>query len=286
MIKLTKKLLFDAYDAMQIDFLVRADRAARKLCLPTRAQAHARTPAGRAQARAAVQRARAVLIGENYHTNVAPLHASARGAVSYGAGGLEHVEYLYAKSYRYPAIWRDGGARIEGRTLILEDYKKRERARFLMPPARAALAPVECLLDGDVYAILDGDGGAVRYGVAGRTGYALLHGAVWEHGANAEHCRAEGARKAALVVLQAQAATESARDARRLRLLAKISTKIIVTRNDARAAGACTAGIDAFCNRHGLGTGAPARDVVALASQTGERRALAAALMACRRAIA
>jgi len=286
--RLTLKLLKAANAAMVADFDVRASRAARALKMPTRDVAHRRSPEGRAQARAAAAVERAVQIGRNYHRRVAPLFASARGDISYGRGGREHVEYLYARSYKFPARWLDGGARIEGGMLILETHRGVEKARFKMP--RGRLAPPDCLLQGDCFAVYEGDG-AVRFGPSGRTGYAMRLPGVfaheyWEHGSDAAECLAERARKVTLAKIQARMDGESARESRRLRLLARISSKVMVTRADAAATGACAAGIAAWCASVGAGDSMTARDVVRLATETGERRATLAAIFACRRALA
>ena len=231
----------------------------------------------------------AIAIGENYHKNIRPLYGSRRGAVSYGSGGIEHCEWLYAKSYKHPARWRDGGARIEKGILILENHLGTEKARFPFP--RGRLAPSESLLHGDAYGLVDEDGAVQRYSPKGVTGVALRlvdgDGALyWEHGKDITECRAEAARKIALLLEQKTRLRESQRDARRLRLLARISSGVLVTRQDARDTGACVAGINAWCDRVNITQDAlPARDVFRLANATGERRAMAAVLLACRKAL-
>jgi len=234
----------------------------------------------------------AIAIGENYHRNIGALYGSRRGAVSYGAGGTEHCEWLYAKSYRHPARWKDGGARIERGILILENHLGTEKARFPFP--RGRLAPAESLLHGDAYGLLDADGTVQRYSPKGFTGVAVSFvpevdgdGALyWEHGADVTECRAEAVRKIALHIEQKTRLRESQRDARRLRLLARISAKVTVTRQDARDIGACAAGINAWCDRVNITADAlPARDVFRLATATGERQAMAAVLLACRKAL-
>jgi len=286
--RLTFKMLKAARAAMDAAFNLRVSREARALKMPTRDQAHRRSPEGRASARAAAATERAVQIGRNYHRLVAPLFASARGDISYGRGGREHFGYLYARSYKFPARWLDGGARVEGGMLILETHRGVEKTRFKMP--RARLAPPECLLQGDCYAVREGEG-AVRFGPAGRTGYAMRLPGVyaaaeyWEHGSDAAECLAERARKVNLAEIQARMDGESARESRRLRLLARISSNVMVTRADAAATGACAAGIAAWCASVGAGDSMTARDVVRLATETGERRATLAAIFACRRAL-
>jgi hypothetical protein len=233
--------------------------------------------------------AAAIAIGENYHHNICALYGSRRGAVSYGAGGIEHCEWIYAKSYRHPARWKDGGARIERGILILENHLGTEKARFPFP--RGRLAPPESLLHGDVYGLVDADGTVQRHSPKGFTGVAvhLMDGdgaKYWEHGADVTECNAEAARKIALHFEQKTRLRESRQDARRLRLLARISTGVLVTRQDARDTGACVAGINAWCERVNITADAlPARDVFRLATATGERRALAAVLLACRKAL-
>jgi len=231
----------------------------------------------------------AIAIGGTYHKNIRPLYGSRRGAVSYGAGGTEHCEWIYAKSYRHPARWRDGGARIERGILILENHLGTEKARFPFP--RGRLAPAESLLHGDAYGLLDADGTVQRHSPKGFTGVALQlmdgDGAkYWEHGADVTECRAEAVRKLSLHIEQKTRLRESRQDARRLRLLARISAKVTVTRQDARDTGACVAGINAWCERVNITQDAlPVRDVFRLATATGERRAMGAVLLACRKAL-
>jgi len=239
--------------------------------------------------RAAANATRAITIGENYHRNIGALYNSRRGAVVYGAGGIEHCEWLYAKSYRHPARWKDGGARIERGILILENHRGTEKARFRFPKGR--LAPTESLLHGDAYGLIDADGTVQRHSPTKFTGVAvhLMDGdgaKYWEHGADVTECHAEAARKIALRLEQKKRFVESQRDARRLRLLARISAKVTVTRQDARDTGACVAGINAWCERVNITQDAlPARDVFRLATATGERQAMAAVLLACRKAL-
>ena len=289
---ITKKLIISMRVAMAVEFDKRADAMARKLGMPTRAQAYARSAPGRTAARRAKIEAAAIRIGTAYHDYVGDLYVSKRGEISYGKGGFEHRAYLYARSCRFPAIWRDGGARVERGILILENHLGAERARMRMPKGK--LAPSACLLLGDCYAVWDDDGsGAMRFGADNcATGYAMLlqhptgSGCYWEHGTNPTECIEERERKALLALKARMRVQETAREARRVRLLARISTAIMVTRDDAAATGACAPGIQAWCNRVGAGERMAARDVVRLAAETGERRALAAALLACRKALA
>ena len=89
-IMITKKIIASMRVAMATEFEKRADAMARKLGMPTRAQAYARSGAGRTAARRAKLEAAAVQIGTAYHDYVGDLYVSKRGEVSYGKGGLEH----------------------------------------------------------------------------------------------------------------------------------------------------------------------------------------------------
>lgn len=78
------------------------------------------------------------------------------------------------------------------------------------------------------------------------------------------------------------------RDERRLRLLARLSERIQVSREDARASGACLSGIDSWCEKYGIPNDLPtlsARRVVQLAIESGQRVAMAAAVRAARHAL-
>jgi hypothetical protein len=151
----------------------------------------------------------------------------------------------------------------------------------------------EGCIHGDVYSTRIKPGLLRRFGPDGRsTGVAMrcdCNGTgYWEHGLTVEQCVAEAAHKTELDNLRRRAVRETQREQRRLRLLSRISSRILVTRDDARAIGACAAGINAWCARVGIDaaqTALPARDVIKLALATGARQATAAALMATRRAL-
>lgn len=161
---------------------------------------------------------------------------------------------------------------------------------------------------GDLYSLTKRRGAVARYAVRDgrivKIGVAVqypradafspsesgpLSGDYWEHGADAAECAAEYTRKSEQQRVMRAAARESGRDQRRLRLLARISAQVRVTRDDARAVGACAAGIAGWCERVGISDAVasmPAREIFALATKTGERTAIAAAIMAARRAVA
>lgn len=73
----------------------------------------------------------------------------------------------------------------------------------------------------------------------------------WEHGATIGACRAETARKAALILEEDVARNETARRERTAKILVRIGCKTDINASIAHAAGACQAGIAAFAARVG-----------------------------------
>lgn len=89
-----------------------------------------------------------------------------------------------------------------------------------------------------------------RVGVAVPTPYG------WEHGVNLAACRGELARKAEIAAAQdaarVAAALDPAREERRARLVARLCHRALVRAADVRGAGACMAGIQAWCRSRGV----------------------------------
>lgn len=106
-------------------------------------------------------------------------------------------------------------------------------------------------------------------------------GRYWEHGASVVEILAEEQRKRE-IALQKRADVRADRAAR---LLARVSDRVTATREDARAVGACVAGIEAYCSAHALGESVTARELVALAISSRQPLALRAAVHAARRSI-
>lgn len=288
--QLTFKIQNEARALFGADLLTRASKSARTLGLHDRETTQARSPEGRAAAREAKRQGIAVAVGLAYHHNVAPLYVSDYGRVAYGAGGQDEISWkIYAKSYKHPAAWKNAGARWDGREVVLENYRGREvyRAKF----QKGAQFGHPACTHGDLYCVADALDETVRHRFNDKhehTGYAVRFGAEWDHGATTADCVAEHNRKVDLIAARARARTETQKEQRRLRLLARISDRVIVTRDDARAVGACAAGIAGFCKRVGIAddvVGVPARELFRMAQATGERQAIAAGIMAARRAI-
>lgn len=124
-------------------------------------------------------------------------------------------------------------------------------------------------LSGDAVAVaVEGAHGehCVRFDADGRkTGVAvpmpkdLRRYGIWEHGATIAECKRELAAKRRAIraedrerAVMRRNAAERAKDARRARLLARLSTTLTATFADARAAGYCTAGIESWCRARGL----------------------------------
>jgi hypothetical protein len=308
--KLTKKLLTEARRMMADALDARAESNAAKLGHYDRATVEADTAAdtliGQPTADLLTRRglprhnrtALATAIGEAYHRNISPLYRSQRGGVDYGPGGNECKTWPYKGTQkRFPAVWHNAGARWATEhnkrpVLVLSDSKNNLVATIQLPRSLRTIGLLGCI-HGDAYSTLIKPGVRRRFDRDGKTtGLAVrcdCNGTkYWEHAATVEQCHAEAARKVELDTLRRRAVRETQREQRRLRLLSRISARILVTRDDARSIGACNAGIDAWCARAGITaeqTALPAREVIRLAMSTGERQAVAAALMATRRTL-
>lgn len=207
----------------------------------------------------------ALAIGRAFHANVSPLSTSSRGDCVYGVGGQEMVDYdAYAKSYGYPARWKEGGARLEGNEIILETSRGKEVARIAIDFNTTRINDFvfdKALLHGDVAARKIAVGQYERLKIQkGRlviSGYVTKQAGVdgkeyYEHGATIEECRAEAARKIEVAKLEQKRIKLSGRNLRAARLLARISTKLVADFNDARAVGHCRAGIETWCQSRGI----------------------------------
>jgi len=244
------------------------------------------------------RRSLAVTLGESYHNNIAPLYSSSRASVCYGAGGTEGVDYdAYSKSYGYAARWKDAGARIEGQTIILENYKANEKARFVFPFKTTRLSTLttnkDILLHGDLYALKQKGGSYVRYalvkGKLVKSGVAVsatdsAGKAYFEHGRTIKECQAEAQRKRDLVAEAAKIKALNAKMQRKARLLARLSTKLTANFTDARSVGHCNAGILSWCTSRGIDPNGSVS--LSTLSHDADRRAQLVALQVARRCIA
>lgn len=274
----SKKLRVEAQQCLAEDMNLRLDRAARKLG----ALSH-----GHQAALDREKQERACRIGEIWHAHVSRLYPSKRACVAYGHGGQKDRSWPYKGTMRsYPAIWHNAGAEWAGRgRLRLEDSQGRLVVVLRLP----AGADGNGATHGDLFTTpVPGSHGLVRvrHDIHGlKTGVAVRVGDTWEHASTVEEANAEVAHKRAIAELAERTEKLTAREARRHRLLGRISEKIIVSRDHARATGACAAGVAAWCARFGFADAAPARAVFRAALASGERRAQAAVLLAVRHAL-
>ena len=120
-------------------------------------------------------------------------------------------------------------------------------------------------------------------GIISETGWiaGTPDGSVCYHSTkSAEHARAGLAKKRAIQEVEKQAATITAKENRRARLVARLCGGISATIADARAHGYCGPGIQAFQARFGIGDAAPLPDLI----RTGDPSAVALALSIARKA--
>ena len=87
-----------------------------------------------------------IALAEGYHARIRPLYTSQRASVAWGPGGQTRTDWhAYARSYGFPANWRDAGVR-----LVAQDVIRIETARgTLAAEIPLALLPQHPLCDGD-----------------------------------------------------------------------------------------------------------------------------------------
>ncbi len=140
-----------------------------------------------ARARSAKLHGLVVALGERYHEAVHALYTSKRGAVTYGAGGVERLDWdAYGKrGYRnphtgakQPAHWCDAGARLDDEVrpthVVLENSRGRVVARLPLTPLRLSqrrrVLDGPALRRGDLYGVrreLCGISVVTRFGLHG-----------------------------------------------------------------------------------------------------------------------
>lgn len=184
-----------------------------------------------------------------------------RGAWVHGIAGTAspHV----ANSYGYPYTWthakayRDCDVVYWGVARVGRTGDAQTNGGAIHIEALERLAPPGPALPGE-WALVPARGSTYRrFAFDGKpTGAAVKAPKVlwgrWEHGSTVAVCRAEIRSKRAILASETALAAATARDQRATRLLARLSTRITVTRADARDAGYCLAGIEAWCRSHGV----------------------------------
>ena len=297
--RLTKKICAEARGLMDVDFAARADRALwtsglDQLQYGPRIPDQIREVLSRRGVETVAQAVEAALvIGRGCDLS----YKSRYAWVHYGLGGqVETKRYRGAGSHWHQ--YANPGVRWEISTrgalrIIGESSAGIEEINIPAPRTLRGISDDGCT-HGDAYSLPAPSGLGLRtvrrrFGADGKPrGFAARGALDWEHGASYAEIIAERDRKLELAAVRETAARETARDQRRLRLLARISARVLVSREDAAAVGACRAGIDGWCERVGIApdvASVPARDVFRLATQSGERRAIAAGIMAARRAL-
>jgi len=228
------------------------------------------------------------------------LSAVAKAAAS-GARVMQEAPHEVSKAYKYPVRYTTAVAsRLDG-TVTWEVVR---RVSFGAPSSlasRVGHTPVEIfaglavtrdgLLSGDAFGLLRGKF-VERYARSGKLiGWAspmphdLWHRfGAWEHATTQQGCAQEIENKRATLANEARVKIITARDARRTRLLARVSHKLVATFDDARACGFCAAGITDWAA--GRGIALDAEVPIAVLARDGDRRAQAVALLVARRALA
>lgn len=130
------------------------------------------------------------------------------------------------------------------------------------------------------YAVIRGDLALSGYATQERDADGKLY---WEHGETIEACHAEAVRKRELAAENARVKALDARQQRKARLLARLSTKLAATFTDALAVGYCDSGISSWCAARGIDPSGSV-PIATLANDT-DRRAQMVALAVARKCI-
>lgn len=169
-----------------------------------------------------------------------------------------------------------------GGMLTVRCVGSRRRAQITIPGSTARIAPREALLSGDLIGISQDDGSITRYDHTGAvTGVSIPrpgYDGIWEHGADIAEARAELTHKAE----RAEMTHPSPGMRRAARLLCR-GASLAATIDDARAAGHCRAGIEAWCRARDIDP-ATAVQIRTLYTDT-DQRAQALALQVAIKAI-
>jgi hypothetical protein len=127
-------------------------------------------------------------------------------------------------------------------------------------------------------------GNLTRTGIAVRLPMDLrARYGTWEHGASLRECKANVAAKRAVIAAEVTAKRRSARDARRERLLARLSCTLTACAADATALGFCVAGIAAWATSRGVDVSGTVP--IAVLVRDADPRAVRVALYVARKAL-
>jgi hypothetical protein len=116
----------------------------------------------------------------------------------------------------------------------------------------------------------------------GERGWIVGNAAVCYHSTNSrEHAQAGFAKKHAAHLAELRQRRLSDKQARRVRLIARLCGGITATLADAKGLGFCEPGIRAFQDRHGIGNSATLPELI----RTGDPSATRLALSLARKAV-
>lgn len=204
----------------------------------------------------------ALLVAYAYHKNIDNLYRSKRAEVVLGYGGQADQEYCYAKSYGFPAKWKNAGVyvRYNPNKMIIQNHLGNTKAQIPLPNKRNRKNIVFIgLTYGDLWGIKRVIGKITiieRVGWNGKdftkNGVALQYvtgrwkdGIAYEHGSSIKEIKAEFLRKQEILAQQTKLTKLTQR-------IARLCPKLIVTIEDARNSGYCFPGINGFKQKYGL----------------------------------
>lgn len=212
-------------------------------------------------------------IARSYHANIKSLYTSTRADVmvqhgTFNPALLENKDWdAYAKSYKFPAVWKDAAVVIAGKTFDIYTSRGTKVATYSLPKIEEIdRTRFDGLIGNDLYSKEIRKNVFVRYDKKERpVGYAvrLKHPETgkpyFEHGLTIAEVKQEykhkqevAAEKQRLMQIAALKRQEQQRIARAKALIMRMVKNASVTFSDARSVGYCVAGIKGFCEQNGV----------------------------------
>lgn len=190
------------------------------------------------------------------------LYKSKYGGIDINSiGGIEHTEYLYAKSYGFPAKWKNAGVKVypsekkirvysyqgkmvqEFKLPKLKELKNRKIGDFGIPCAYAKRTSNAC------YKLFNHNDDLICLAKQ-MPGIENPDKKNWEHGQTIEQINAEQQHKLKVFNKEQKEKALSEKIKRATRLAKHLINDMCVTYADARAVGYCEAGVMNFINTH------------------------------------
>jgi len=193
--------------------------------------------------------------------NINDLYKSRYGGIDINSnGGVEHVEYLYAKSYGFPAKWKNAGVMIcpSEQKIKVYDYRSNLVATYKLPKYKELQKRIlgdfelECAYakksTHGAYKLYDNNDKLIC--LSKKMPAPDGDGQYWEHGKDIDTINEEYQNKVSIYNKELAEAALTKKITRAKSLAKHLVNNLCVTYEDARAVGYCEAGVNNFINKH------------------------------------